>query len=80
MAEKELDPMTIDLTDRETAILGALLSRSEGWDTPRELERFVNVAAEAVPDGWTDEEVTRLHEKIAAAYLRSPIKSAHSTR
>lgn len=61
--------MIIDLTDREVAILGALLSRSLGWDTPRELERFVNIAAEHVPDGWTDPEVEALQNKLSATWF-----------
>lgn len=64
--------MTIDLTPRETAILGALLSRSRGWDAPGDLQRFVNLAAEHVRDGFTDLDLERLHEKLALRWLEDP--------
>jgi hypothetical protein len=60
--------MTIDLTDREVAIICACLSRCEGWDDPRELERFVNVAAEAVRGGFSEAEMHAVHGHLADAH------------
>ena len=63
--------MVLTITRRQLAILGAVLSRCRGWDDPKELERFVNVAAESVQDGWTDGEMDELAEVLAeAAQLR----------
>ncbi len=61
----------LSLTGRELAILGAVLSRCEGWDDPRELARFVNIHADDVRDGFTDTEMLALHEHLASA-LEAP--------
>ena len=59
--------MTLTLTRRELAILGAVLSRCRGWDDPRELQRFVNICAESVRDGFTEQEMDELHGHLADA-------------
>ena len=56
--------MRIEVTRRQLAILGAVLSRCRG-DEPQELYRFVNIAAESVRDGWNAEEMDDLHETLA---------------
>jgi hypothetical protein len=64
--------MQIELTGREVAILCACLSRCEGWDDPRELHRFLNVAAEAIGAGdFTDAEMHALHEHLADAWRQA---------
>ena len=60
--------MTFTLTGREVAIIGATLRRCIGWDDPRELQRFVNIAGEHVPDGWTDQEMDAVLENISGQY------------
>ena len=69
--------LAISLTPREVAILGAVLRCSNGWQTPQELERFVNVAAEHVRDGWTEDEMQQLEEKLAGAWLDRKTAAAH---
>lgn len=60
--------MTITLTGREVAIIGAALRRCLGWDDPKELERFVNIAAEYVRDGWTEAEMDAVLEKLCGQW------------
>ena len=60
--------MKIELTGREIAIIGATLRRCIGWDDPRELERFVNVAGEHVRAGWTETEMTATLESLSREY------------
>lgn len=59
---------TFQLTGREVAIIGAALRRCIGWDDPRELERFVNIAAEHVREGWSDEEMGQVLETLAQQF------------
>jgi hypothetical protein len=64
--------MTIELSGREVAIMSACLGRCEGWDDPRELERFMSVAAEMIgPAGFTEREMHDVHEHLADAWARS---------
>ncbi len=60
--------MKIDLQGREVAIIGAALRRCLGWDDPRELQRFVNVAAEHVSQGWTDDDMNAVLEHICQSW------------
>lgn len=60
--------MKIELTARQIAIIGAMTRRCIGWDDPRELERFVNVAAEHVRDGWTESEMDDILETLSEQY------------
>lgn len=60
--------MKIELTARQIAIIGAALGRCAGWDDPRELERFVSIAAEHVQDGWTDSEMDDILETLSQQY------------
>ena len=60
--------MTIELTGREVAILGACVRRCVGWDDPKELERFINVAASQVLDGFREEEMDAALEHLAEAW------------
>ncbi len=53
------------LTGREVAIIGAALRRCIGWDDMRQLERFVNVAGDQVPNGWSEAEMDAVLERIA---------------
>jgi hypothetical protein len=59
----------LTLTSRQMAILGALLSRSRGWDEPLELHSFVNICADSVRDGWSDLEMSVLLEHLAGVAL-----------
>lgn len=59
----------LELTGRELAILGTVLRRCRGWDDPRELQRFVNICAEHVRGGFTEDEMERLHEHLASAEI-----------
>ena len=60
--------VTLTLSGREVAIIGATLRRCIGWDDPKELERFVNVAADHVRYGFTEAEMDAVLEKLAGAW------------
>lgn len=60
--------MKIELTPRQIAIVAATVRRCEGWDTPSELQRFVNTAAEHVRNGWREDEMTDILETLAGQY------------
>lgn len=60
-------------TPRQVAILGAVLSCCNGWQDPRELRRFVNIAADHVTDGWTEAEMESLQESLSDQWLRAQI-------
>ncbi len=70
--------MIVQLTEREIAIVCAALRCCIGWTAPRELERFVNVAAESVRGGWSEEEMEQVLETIAGQY--SETKHPYDTR
>jgi hypothetical protein len=63
--------MKIELTGREIAIIGATLRRCIGWDDPRELERFVNIAGEHVRNGWTEKEMQQVLETLCGEYYKA---------
>lgn len=58
------------LSGRELAIIGAALRRCIGWDDPRELQRFVNIAAEHVRDGWSEAEMDAVLENLSGQWLK----------
>ena len=60
--------MKIDLTPRQVAIIGACVRCCIGWTDPRELERFVNIGAEHVREGFTDAEMDKALEALCAGY------------
>ena len=60
----------MQLTGRQLAILAACLRRCKGWDDPRELERFLNVAADQVSGGFTETEMHECSEVLAATWNR----------
>ena len=60
--------MTLELSAREIAIVGACLRCCIGWTDPQELERFVNIAAEHVRGGWTEAEMDAVLENICGQY------------
>ena len=63
-----MESITLTLTPREVAIMGAMLRCCNGWQTPQELERFVNVAAEHVREGWSEAEMQIVEERLVAAW------------
>ena len=69
--------VTLTLTRRQLAILGAVLGRCIGWDDPRELQRFVSVAGDSVREGWTDAEMDALMEVLAEA---ANVKALHRAK
>lgn len=70
--------IAIVLTGREVAIIGAALSLCDGWQTPQEMQRFVNVAAEHVREGWREEELSAALEHLSGAWIdrQDPFPSA----
>lgn len=61
--------MTIQLSERQVAIIVACVSRCSGWDDPPFLERFLSVCADAVPDGFTAAEMEAIMEYLAGAAI-----------
>ncbi len=59
---------TFTLSGREVAIIAAALRQCIGWTVPSEMPRFVNVAGEYVPNGWTESEMDDVLEHIAVAW------------
>lgn len=64
--------ITITLSGREVAIMGAMLRCCTGWTSPQELQRFVNVAGEHVRHGFTEAEMDGVLETLAGAWLDRP--------
>ncbi len=56
------------LSGREVAIIAAALRQCIGWTVPSEMQRFVNVAAEQVPEGWTEADMDDVLEHIAVGW------------
>lgn len=56
------------MTPRQVAIIGACVRCCIGWTDPRELARFVNVAAEYVSGGFSEDEMTEALEALCVWY------------
>lgn len=75
MSENQWDKateITLTLSGREVAIMGAMLRCCTGWTSPQELGRFLNVAAEYVRHGFTEAEMEAVLEKLAGAWVDRP--------